>query len=102
MMRRKNTSRLVQTFSSVSILSDEIAATDMALSRDWSREPISDSWVGARDREGAFVRGLFIRGLLASWRRKINLMMATACVIFVSLATLAAGQDRGDESKARC
>src|ERR1700724_2014731 len=41
MMRRKNTSRRVQTFSSVSIRSDEIAATDMALSRDGSRDCVS-------------------------------------------------------------
>ena len=34
MMRRNSTSRRVQTLSSDSIRSDDIAATDMALSRD--------------------------------------------------------------------
>src|SRR6202022_4519077 len=38
MTRRKSTSRRVQTLSSDSIRSDEIAATDMALSRDGSGE----------------------------------------------------------------
>src|SRR5437763_1445714 len=42
MMRRNNTRRRVHKFSSVSIRSDEIAATDMALSREGSREGISD------------------------------------------------------------
>jgi hypothetical protein len=42
MMRRKKTSRRVQTLSSDSIRSDEIAATDMALSRELSREGVSD------------------------------------------------------------
>src|SRR5258707_11288516 len=55
MMRRKNTSRRVQTFSSVSIRSDEIAATDMALSCEWPCDAASDIGVGALDREGAFI-----------------------------------------------
>src|SRR5579872_3237015 len=42
MMRRKNTSRRVQALSSDSIRSDEIAATVIALSRDGSRDGISD------------------------------------------------------------
>src|SRR5580765_141747 len=51
MMRRKNTSRRVHALSSGSMRSDEIAATDMALSRDWSRAEVSDianrrSWAG--------------------------------------------------------
>jgi hypothetical protein len=54
-MRRKNTSRRVQTFSSVSIRSDEIAATDMPLSCEWSRDAASDIGVGALDRERAFI-----------------------------------------------
>ncbi len=41
MMRRKNTSRRVQALSSVSIRSDDIADTDMAWSRDWSRDGVS-------------------------------------------------------------
>jgi Rod binding domain-containing protein len=67
MMRRKNTSRRVHTLSSDSIFSDEIAATDMAWSREGSRDGISDIWVGARDLEGAF-----IRRLMTSLRDKIN------------------------------
>src|SRR6202011_1752400 len=47
MMRRKNTSRRVQALSSDSIRSDEIAATDMALSRDWSRDGVSDMRIDA-------------------------------------------------------
>src|SRR3981081_4375254 len=42
MMRRNSTSRRVHALSSGSIRSDEIAATDMALSRDWSRAELSD------------------------------------------------------------
>src|ERR1700716_1521408 len=42
MMRRKNPSRRVRALSSDSIRSDEIAATDMALSREASREGVSD------------------------------------------------------------
>src|ERR1700694_6311882 len=42
MTRRNSTSRRVQTLSSDSIRSDEIPATDMALSRDGSREGVSD------------------------------------------------------------
>ena len=37
MMRRNSTSRRVQTFSSASIRSDDIAAIDIALSLDLSR-----------------------------------------------------------------
>src|SRR6202035_1111737 len=50
MMRRNNTSRRVHTLSSDSIRSDEIAATDMALSRDWSRDGISDIGSSVHDR----------------------------------------------------
>src|SRR3954447_2589293 len=42
MMRRNSTSRRVQTFSSDSIRSDDIAATEMAWSRDASRDGVSD------------------------------------------------------------
>src|SRR5260370_9101620 len=42
MMRRNKTSRRVHALSSGSIRSDEIAATDMALSRDCSRVEPSD------------------------------------------------------------
>ena len=42
MMRRKNTSRRVHALSSDSIRSDEIAATDIALSRGLSRDGVSD------------------------------------------------------------
>src|SRR5450755_3971521 len=55
MMRRNSTSRRVHTFSSVSTRSDEIAATDMAASRGWSRDAASDIGVGALDRERAFI-----------------------------------------------
>src|SRR5260221_13918537 len=54
MMRRKNTSRRVHALSSVSIRSDEIAATDMALSRDWSRVGVSDMRIIVHDRERTF------------------------------------------------
>src|SRR3981081_2866858 len=47
MMRKKNTRRRVHALSSDSIRSDEIAATDMALSRDWSRVGVSDMRIGA-------------------------------------------------------
>src|SRR3981189_1915322 len=49
MMRRKNTSRRVQALSSDSIPSDEIAATDIALSRGWSRDGVSDMRGAAHD-----------------------------------------------------
>src|SRR5664279_4579311 len=52
MTRRKNTSRRVQTLSSDSIRSDEIAATDMALSRDWSRDGVSDMRIDAHGTGG--------------------------------------------------
>src|ERR1700738_5222052 len=55
MMRRNSTSRRVPTFPSVSTRSDEIAATDMAASRGWSRDAASDIGVGALDRERAFI-----------------------------------------------
>src|SRR5450631_59199 len=55
MMRRNSTSRRGHTFSSVSTRSDEIAATDMAASRGWSRDAASDIGVGALDRERAFI-----------------------------------------------
>src|SRR5258708_39672116 len=55
MMRRKNTSRRVHELSSDSIRSDEIAATDMALSRDWSRDGVSDMRIIVHDREWAFI-----------------------------------------------
>src|SRR5258705_13922602 len=55
MMRRKNTSRRVHALSSDSIRSDEIAATDMALSRDWSRDGVSDMRIIVHDREWAFI-----------------------------------------------
>src|SRR5260221_3049436 len=55
MMRRKGTSRRVHTFSSVSIRSDEIAATDMPPSRDGSCDAACDIGVGALDRERAFI-----------------------------------------------
>jgi hypothetical protein len=46
MMRRNSTSRRVQALSSGSIRSDDIAATDialsLALSRPWSRAEVSD------------------------------------------------------------
>jgi hypothetical protein len=42
MMRKNKTSRRVHTFWSDSIRSEEIAAADMAPSRDGSREGISD------------------------------------------------------------
>src|ERR1017187_11028504 len=48
MMRRKNTSRRVHALSSDSIRSDEIAATDMALSRDWSGDGFSDMRIGTQ------------------------------------------------------
>src|ERR1700728_920886 len=48
MMRRKNTSRRVHALSSDALRSDEIAATDMALSRDGSRDGVSDMRIGAR------------------------------------------------------
>src|ERR1700685_3420943 len=48
MMRRKNTSRRVHALSSDAVRSDEIAATDMALSRDGSRDGVSDMRIGAR------------------------------------------------------
>jgi hypothetical protein len=48
MMRRKKTSRRVHALSSVSVRSDEIAATDMALSRDGSRDGASDMRIGSR------------------------------------------------------
>src|SRR5437879_821384 len=55
MMRRNRTSRRVHALSSGSIRSDEIAATDMALSRDWSRAEVSDiGWylgIGAHEPE---------------------------------------------------
>src|SRR5258705_12939869 len=62
MMRRKNTSRRVHAFSSVSIRSDEIAATDMALSRDaaW------DIGIGDRDRERAFIENSWTLGAVKS------------------------------------
>jgi hypothetical protein len=88
-MRRKYTSRRVHRFSSVSILSDEIAATDIA----WSRDAASDMWVGGRDRAGGRDReGAFMRQLMASRRGKINRAMAAFDVIFQGLATLAAGR----------
>jgi hypothetical protein len=52
MMRRKNTSRRVHALSSDSVRSEEIAATDMALSRGWSRDGVSDMRIGARWRQG--------------------------------------------------
>jgi signal transduction histidine kinase len=48
-MRRKNTSRRVHALSSDSIRSDEIATTDMALSRDWSRDGVSDMRIAVHD-----------------------------------------------------
>src|SRR5712671_6631677 len=57
MMRRKNTSRRVQALSSDSIRSDEIAATEMALSRDWSRDGVSDMAKAVHDRELFFMAG---------------------------------------------
>src|SRR5260221_6418046 len=67
MMRRNNTSRRVQTFSSDSIRSDEIAATDMALSRDWSRDGVSDMRRALHGREYALMDQL-----MAPRRGKIN------------------------------
>src|SRR5712671_29692 len=57
MMRRKNTRRRVQALSSDSIRSDEIAATEMALSRDWSRDGVSDMAKAVHDRELFFMAG---------------------------------------------
>src|SRR5712691_4566121 len=57
MMRRKNTSRRVHALSSDSIRSDEIAATDMALSRDWSRDGVSDMAKAVHDRARFFIAG---------------------------------------------
>src|ERR1700730_724228 len=67
MMRRKNTSRRVQALSSGSIRSDEIAATDMALSRDWSRDGVSDMGNAVHGRDEASMPGL-----MAPRRGKIN------------------------------
>src|SRR4051812_26182377 len=50
MMRRKNTSRRVHAFSSDSIRSDEIAATDIARSRGWSRDGVSDMRSAVQNR----------------------------------------------------
>src|SRR5258708_37466382 len=55
MMRRKNATRRAHALSSVSIRSEEIAATDMALSRDWSRDGVSDMRIIVHDRERAFL-----------------------------------------------
>src|ERR1700724_3740713 len=57
MMRRKNTSRRVQALSSDSIRSDEIAATDMALSRAGSRVGVSDMRIDAHMPGGYPRRG---------------------------------------------
>src|SRR6201999_2117146 len=54
MMRRNSTSRRVQALSSVSIRSDEIAATEMAsleVSRDGSREGGADMRKDAHGRQ---------------------------------------------------
>src|SRR4051812_30124237 len=54
MMRRNSTSRLVQTLSPDSTRPDEIAATDMALSRGvWSRDDVSDMRMEAHIRQTA-------------------------------------------------
>src|SRR6476619_2225774 len=55
MMRRKNTRRRVQALSSDSIRSDEIAATEMALSRDGSRDGVSDMARAVHDRDLLFI-----------------------------------------------
>src|SRR5450756_2473557 len=63
MMRRNSTSRRVHTLSSDSIRSDEIAATDMALSRDGSRDWVSDILgfkQGFRHIEYQICRGLLM------------------------------------------
>src|SRR3984893_16166912 len=57
MMRRNSTSRRVHALSSVSIRSDEIAATDMALSRIWSRDGVSDIRMAACDRKKRLHQG---------------------------------------------
>ena len=50
MTRRNSTSRRVQTLSSDSIRSDEIAATDMAhCPARWSRDEVSDMRIGPRE-----------------------------------------------------
>jgi hypothetical protein len=49
MMRKNNTSRRVQTLSSVSIRSDEIAATDIAWSLAWSLASLAESRDGSRE-----------------------------------------------------
>src|SRR5258708_36541975 len=54
MMRRKNTSRRVHALSSVSIRADEIAATDMAVSRGWEGGGVSDMRIIVHDRERTF------------------------------------------------
>jgi hypothetical protein len=67
MMRRKNTSRRVHALSSDSIRSDEIAATDIELSRDCSREGTSDIGDVGDDWEIGFHRRF-----MASRHGKIN------------------------------
>src|ERR1700733_14540940 len=67
MMRRKNTRRRVQALSSDSPRSDEIAATDMALSRVWSRDGVSDMRVAVHGRGSAVHRRV-----MASRLDKIN------------------------------
>jgi hypothetical protein len=67
MIRRNSTSRLVQTFSSDSIRSDDIAATEMALSREWSRDGVSDMLIAGHGLEW-----MLIGQLMAPRRGKIN------------------------------
>src|SRR5450631_2035190 len=85
MMRRKNTSRRVQTFSSVSIRSDEIAATDIAMSCEWPRDADSDIGVGAFDCERAFIGHSWPLGAAKSIGPCLRLATIRG------LATLAAG-----------
>jgi putative sterol carrier protein len=86
MMRRKNTSRRVHALSSDSIRSDEIAATDMALSREGSRDGVSDMRRAVHDLQYAS-----IDHLMAPGRGKIN-----------PASPFAAGQGRDDGTRARC
>src|ERR1700736_3531175 len=58
MMRRNSTSRRVQTFSSDAIRSDDIAATEMALSRGASRDGVSDMRIAVHGLEWVLTGGL--------------------------------------------